>query len=69
MRAGRSEGFLLSERVKTTAGGAGRLLVLKRSSATSRRVWWCGRVGSARVCVRSKRMNDDDVGGSRLMSV
>lgn len=36
--------------------------------------WWrvvrgCGGVVGARVCVRSKRMNDDDVGGPRLMSV
>lgn len=69
MRAGRDESFSVSERVKITAGGAGKPLMAKRSSATSRRVWWCGRVGSARVCVRSKRMNDDDVGGSRLMSV
>lgn len=69
MRAGRGEGFSVSGGVQATAGGAGRLLVVERSSATSRRVWWCGRVGGARVCVRSKWMNDDDVGGSRLMSV
>lgn len=69
MRASRHKRFLVSERVKTAAGSAGKALVVKKGSATSRRVWWCGRVGSARVCVRSKRMNDDDVGGSRLMSV